>query len=354
MKISLSFLSSTFFCIAFNTIAQNLVPDPGFEIVRKMPSKENNSIYCTKDWMSPIGDGGADYYNKSGTRHAGVPKNIFGKQKPHSGNAYGGVCIRTKFMEYVETKLLDTLIKDQDYLVEFYISRAERSIGSVKEFGVLFTKKITMGINGVGIPAEPSVDFQKKKGYKNKKKWTQCSAVYRAKGYETALTIGYFNYKRAEHFKGFSHYYIDDVTVTLIKKKDDVFVSSNVTDSIPKTFSPKLGETIVLKNIFFNTNKSELLVESFSELDKLVDYLNDAQHTSIEITGHTDKTGNETINKILSEARAKAVADYLILKGINKLRITYKGYGSSHPIATNDTEEGKQQNRRVEFVVNKK
>jgi len=308
-------------------------------------------------------DGASDYYHKDAERHAGTPRNIFGKQKPHSGNAYAGICIRTKFIEYLETKLTDTLIKDQDYLVEFYISRAERSIGSVKEFGVLFIKKFTWGFTSIGIPKEPSVNFINSAKFKNKKEWTKLSAVYHAEGNETALILGYFNYDASNHFRGISHYYIDDVSVTPIGKendsitntKDSTYITKKKTeDIITEAFTPKLGETIRLKNIFFTTNKSELLPESFLELDKLVRYLYDRPTTFIKISGHTDKTGNEDQNKTLSEARAKAVADYLISKGIDKLRINYIGYGSTKPIATNDTDEGKQQNRRVEFVISKK
>ena len=92
---------------------------------------------------------------------------------------------------------------------------------------------------------------------------------------------------------------------------------------------------------------------SFFELDKLVQYLTTSSNTTIKISGHTDNTGNQDQNKILSEARAKAVADYLIIKGIDKTRISFIGYGGLKPIATNDTDNGKKQNRRVEFIINK-
>lgn len=331
------------------------MPDPGFERVRTLPSKNGNGITCTKNWLCPMGTGSSDYYHKDGTRHAGVPKNVFGRQKPHSGKAYGGMCIRKKFMEYVETKLTDTLIAGRDYLVEFYISRAEKSIGAVKEFGVLFTKKKIMGVGEVGLAVEPSVDFIKRSGYRKKKKWMKFSAVYHAQGDEAVLTLGHFNYKKGKRFKGFAHYYVDDVTVTLIEEKTDSLITNKteepVTETIPKPFSPKAGELITLKNIFFVTNKSELLPGSFAELDKLALYLSETPEASIQINGHTDKTGSEEKNKLLSEARAKAVADYLSSKEIDSSRISYTGYGSSKPIAANDTEEGKQQNRRVEFII---
>lgn len=256
-------------------------------------------------------------------------------------------------MEYVETKLTDTLIAGRDYQVEFYISRAERSIGSVREFGVLFTKKSIMGISDVGISQQPNVDFVNRRKYKSKKKWMKFSVVYRAEGYETVLVLGHFNYNQSKRFKGFAHYYIDDVSVTLLEGATDSIVPERKADSIPKTFAPKLGEAITLKNVFFAISKSDLLPESFNELDQLVQYLNETPGTYIQINGHTDNTGNEEQNKILSESRAKAVADYLVSKRVDILRINYTGHGSSKPIATNDTDEGKQKNRRVECIINK-
>lgn len=125
--------------------------------------------------------------------------------------------------------------------------------------------------------------------------------------------------------------------------------------TFPKeAFAPKIGEKAVLNNIFFATGKSELLPASYKELNTLADYLLKNENTIIQISGHTDNTGMEESNKILSQKRAKAVADYLISKKIEKERITSGGYGSSKPMVANDTEENKQQNRRVEFIINKK
>lgn len=121
-----------------------------------------------------------------------------------------------------------------------------------------------------------------------------------------------------------------------------------------KAVKPPIGQKVTLKNVFFAINKSQLLPFSFDELNILADYLTQNINTTIEISGHTDNTGAEEKNKTLSEARAKAVADYLISKGIDKSRTIYKGYGSIMPVAKNDTKEHKQQNRRVEFVIKKK
>lgn len=107
---------------------------------------------------------------------------------------------------------------------------------------------------------------------------------------------------------------------------------------------------IVLNNVFFENNKAVLPKESFSELDKLIARLNKNQ-MKIEIRGHSDGKGDEQKNQALSEERAKAVVDYLISKNIKPDRLFYKGFGSSKPIASNETEEGRKKNRRVEFVI---
>ncbi len=113
----------------------------------------------------------------------------------------------------------------------------------------------------------------------------------------------------------------------------------------------KVGETVVLKNIFFETAKYDLLPESQTELNKLIDLLAKNSKMKIEISGHTDNIGKETDNQILSENRAKAVYDYLASHNISPERMTYKGYGDTKPIDTNDTEQGRANNRRTEFKV---
>lgn len=117
------------------------------------------------------------------------------------------------------------------------------------------------------------------------------------------------------------------------------------------SFAPKLGKPLVLKNIVFELNKSNLLEQSYVELDKLVTFLKKNPTLKISIVGYTDNIGKEEDNINLSKARAKAVADYLIKNSINKNNINYKGLGSSNPIAENTTEAGRQKNRRVEFEI---
>lgn len=110
-------------------------------------------------------------------------------------------------------------------------------------------------------------------------------------------------------------------------------------------------EAIRLNNIFFEFGKATLKEESYPELDRLIKLLNDNPNINIAINGHTDNVGADEDNLKLSNDRAASVVEYLTKGGIKSNRLTSKGFGETQPIDTNDTEEGRQLNRRVEFVV---
>ena len=116
----------------------------------------------------------------------------------------------------------------------------------------------------------------------------------------------------------------------------------------------EVGLTVRLKNIYFDFNKTTLKQESFVELDKVVNFLDQNKTVEIEIAGHTDSKGTDEYNLNLSQGRSQAVVDYLVSQGIDRQRLTAQGYGESKPIDTNDTDEGRANNRRVEFTVLKK
>ena len=113
----------------------------------------------------------------------------------------------------------------------------------------------------------------------------------------------------------------------------------------------KAGESIVLKNIFFETDKFDLKDESKVELNKLVTFLTKNPKISFEISGHTDNVGTKPYNQTLSEKRAKSVYEYLLSKGITAARMTSKGFGDTKPVVENTTDKGRAQNRRTEFLV---
>jgi outer membrane protein OmpA-like peptidoglycan-associated protein len=113
----------------------------------------------------------------------------------------------------------------------------------------------------------------------------------------------------------------------------------------------EVGSTIVLKNIFYDFDKATLRQESTNELERLLKLLNEMPTLKIEISSHTDSKGANDYNAKLSENRAKSVVNFLIKSGISPDRLVSKGYGEEKPISTNDTEEGRQLNRRTEFKI---
>lgn len=112
-----------------------------------------------------------------------------------------------------------------------------------------------------------------------------------------------------------------------------------------------IGESVVLRNVFFETDKYELKDESRVELDRLAQLLLKNSAICIEVGGHTDNQGTALHNQELSNNRAKSVFEYLVKAGINSQRMTYKGYGETKPVSTNETDNGKALNRRTEFKI---
>lgn len=110
-------------------------------------------------------------------------------------------------------------------------------------------------------------------------------------------------------------------------------------------------KTIQFNYVNFETGSADLTPLSKYELDNLVEAMNKYENMTLSLAGHTDDTGDEQKNMELSTLRAQTVRDYLTSKGIDESRLTYVGYGSSRPIETNDTEEGRKQNRRTEFTI---
>lgn len=113
----------------------------------------------------------------------------------------------------------------------------------------------------------------------------------------------------------------------------------------------EVGTKVVLENIYFETGKAVLRPESFDALDQVFRFLENNPDMKLEISGHTDNTGTLRINQKLSRDRAKAVVNYLVGGGIPETMLVYEGYADSQPVAPNDTSEGREKNRRVEFKV---
>ncbi len=132
-------------------------------------------------------------------------------------------------------------------------------------------------------------------------------------------------------------------------------LSKNAPDSTYSKDIPlqpiEINASLVLKNVLFETNSAQLLPFSLIEINKLLQLLTENPTLKIQLNGHTDNVGKPADNLKLSYDRAKAIADYLISKGVGLSRLTYKGFGETKPIADNKTETGRALNRRTEFVI---
>jgi outer membrane protein OmpA-like peptidoglycan-associated protein len=334
-------------------ITKNLVPNGSFENFRK----KSGSIKQAIPWQQIAS---VDYYQEPISNDTSLSKGA------HTGNCYAGLRFQKKYKEFLQVKLAEPLHRGTTYEYEMYIRLAFWSNASLKSFGALFTK---VGYKSKADAVKTAiVDSVCKKGsFINGYQWFKISGKYLADGGEKYLTIGNFspNVKkdmiRLNIFKfGFkeAYYFIDDVSLIKAKEvvervKVEIVGSFNIDaqDSVLEVKNNiKVGEKVQLKNIFFENGRYYLLPESYSELNKLVQYLLRNPLMEVQINGHSDNSGSKAKNQRLSEQRAREVFEYLIKKGVQN-KLYFKGYGSSMPIAGNETDIDRAKNRRVEFEI---
>ena len=192
--------------------AQNLIPNPSFEEYIQLPRKTYNGIGCLKYWRPH--NGNCDYYHAGAGWWTGVPRNVFGRQRAHSGLAYAGICVTSHFKEYLEVKLIEPLVKGQTYSIELYVSEAERFSGHVEAVGLYFKATSCWSNDNSALTETPALTFKISAHDKPQKKWLCLTAEYQAEGFEKVLIIGYYQDPTLRPHKGYSHLYIDDVSIT--------------------------------------------------------------------------------------------------------------------------------------------
>ena len=156
----------------------------------------------------------------------------------------------------------------------------------------------------------------------------------------------------------------DSDYILTIKKDDYAYESKYISESdtiyekpVAIDFEVKpieKGRSYTINDIYFETDKYDLNDKAKLVIEEFADFMKDHPHISVEIQGHTDNVGNPDYNLFLSDDRARAVYNYIIELGVDKNRVSFKGYGITRPIVTNATEEGRARNRRTEFyIINK-
>lgn len=351
--------------------------------------KQKNTEYIPK-WMflsTP------DYFNiKNSHRIVGLPKNFAGKVTPENGIACAGLILRAdpvnytispKYTEHIQNEFSDTLHPGQLYCVKMYVSFANNSGFASDGLGMYFSNnKILFKQKDDILLYKPQIENYPGNVMMVKNEWVLFSGIYKANGGEKFVTIGTFksiedmnmirvrsHLRKRMHF--FSYYYIDNLFITPIrdtsecqctawsktldpKFKNRTYLSADTIDFVSK--NEYFGTVVYdkpfrLNNVYFDFDKTDLLPESFSELDKLYDLLSGLKKVRVTIMGHTDSMGTEGYNKALSENRALSVQAYLIEKGFDPKYIKAIGYGFSKPVQSNATSEGRKLNRRVEFIL---
>ena len=343
-------------------VVSNLVPNPGFERFVGPPiGWSYRGAYfgqVVKYWFSAT-TASPDVYGPGVTVPADWREKGFGNEKPHWGKSMAGLTLygctngKPHCREYIEIQLSEPLVVGQTYLVEFWVQALERSL-RINNIGAWFSEtrvehKTDFFINEKAhVKAASIVDVRPYT-------WTKVSGLFKADKEYEYLLLGNFDKDEDTRAKrpavsephNYGYYYLDDV---LVKKAPPYLTVPVKPDDLTRqTFVP--GKVFTLKNIYFEFDKDELMPRSFVELNKLLKIMRDNPKLSIRIIGHTDALGNDAYNQALSQRRAQAVVNFLTENKISKSRLFARGDGESRPIATNDTDEGRAENRRVEFAV---
>ncbi len=346
-----STLLLTFQLMGVSVHAQNLVKNPSFEDYEICPSEYGCLEKAVPSWYQPT-YGSTDYFNLCSPGMA-AEDNFIGVQSPFDGNGYAGMYVYAPkdYREYLTAEFKEPLERGKKYVFSFQVSLAEESQYGVNEFGILFTGKRLDFHTKRNIPV--NLMTRKKffnytlvrnhEYYANKNKWTEVTGIYIADGSERFMTIGNFNgnhktrtLKTVGNLKKVAYYYVDMVSMVALNR------------------GYELDEIYVLENLMFDINGFDIREEANEQLAELVDYLKAHRGYNVAIYGHTDNVGSKRYNEELSEKRAKAVAEFLVEKGLQPHRIEWRGHGDKNPLARNETEEGRGKNRRVEFVLSRK
>lgn len=367
-------------CVFFNVVlvsGQEYIADTCFDyaIVPKSGSPAFN--YVSKFWRNPTKATPDFFFSGNPSPYFKIPNNFIGNKYPIGTVAYVGIYSITKdikhagpnWREYISIKLNGKLTPGKLYCLSMMVSLADTCNYAADGLEAYFSKTKVKYPYTTNLPYEPQIKNIGGRIITEKKGWTKICSVYEAKGGEQYLTIGNFKddqntkliqvkekIRKSDLVAECAYYYIGMVSLKAISLESECDCSLNIVNEdsavqfsqIHKEFV--VNKAIILNNVYFNTDESEILPDSYPILDSLYAFLTNNTYR-IEISGHTDSIGTEKRNLELSTARANAIRDYLVIKGIFPQRIIIYGFGSLKPVADNRTEEGRKMNRRVEIKI---
>lgn len=349
---------------AWATYAQNLVTNPSFEDHKACPRQLGNFNSDLVGWSTPT-LGSTDYFHGC-SKAMGTPENFNGTQIADFGEGYAGFYLYAPndYREYMQARLASPLEKGETYELSFFVSLAERSDFAIAEFGVVFSRdplnfEIQKDLSKRHLFSDPDNAFSYLEiGYSHfandKKEWMLVSTSYLAKGGEQYMTLGNFkNNARTRKFlikknaKQGAYYYVDMVTLKSLNTKN----RNESTGVAASGGRPSLNTPHLFQHVLFDFDEYRLLDSARDYLKETYDFLMADPTLHIVIHGHTDDVGRPDYNMTLSGNRCRAVVDYFRGLGLPANRISWQGHGGTLPIAENSTAEGRQKNRRVEFIL---
>lgn len=372
-------LISLLFILTRTALAQvdpslNLVPNGDFEdkrAGRDKPSHRPWRFVNTVDYYVTSGPGRSIYLDALDWE---IPP-------PKSGVAYAGVRIYPEYREFLQIKLKEPLKENTRYYFEMWVSSSHDHNYYLREMGAnlshrkpYYTNKATVYTN------PPQIELFQKKGIvsNDSNMWVPISGVYRAKGGEEYLTVGNFSKHKfsdrmkkrqwyvPDYYRFQAYYWIDAISLVEIidvpKKEQEIATLFDTTVVLPDTVAYNMEEenyiyrierdsSVILEKIRFEFGSDELISYAYSDMELVLEYLNDNPTARVAIEGHTDDIGSEEDNQKLSERRAKTIYHYLLKNRIDKDRLEYYGKGETEPIADNQTNDGRRDNRRVELIL---
>lgn len=351
---------------------ENLLRDPSFECYTSCPSNINTTeLHQLEHWGQTAGT--PDYYN-SCSIIMNVPDNIMGSEDARSGYGYVGMYMvdRGDYREFLTAKLTEPLEKEKWYVIRLFAAMSENSGIATDAFEFLLTDKYPEIDSAELDDIKPQV-INEPGNFADRYTWKKICGMYLAEGGEQYITMGNFNtnknsagsMKRVTESAGeFAYYFIDDFTIEPLNDSNMtecgagiplVIEDENITPTryfqdldLPELLN---DEPFTFQGFYFEFDKYEILDTNYFFLDSLVDLLLENEDLKLQVEGHTDDVGSSSYNDKLSKNRAIAVVEYLISTGIDKKRIKMSYFGATRPVATNGTNEGRQLNRRCEFIL---
>ncbi len=337
--------------------SQNLVPNESFETIKR-PSERwmgDHSDFRSfmSEWHSPNQGSPdvlhVDYLDKLIPKRPNVEIET---HRPRTGNVMVGIktfgCKRMTqhCKEYLQIRLKAPLLPGVEYYGEFYVNPISTSM-RVHDIGMAFSDSATWQPIKLGIYNKLASVEQFDLLESPVNEWVKISGNFRVNDFSNFLLIGSFQedeYVLNEMVEGgleYSYYLIDDV---LVKPLEPILLQDSIVNN----------QKLTLNHLLFDFNKATLQESSFKPLEQLAFLMNNDFTFDITITGHTDNVGGSSRNLTLSKNRAESVKQFLLDNGIEESRLIAEGKGAGEPIASNDSEEGREKNRRVEILIRKK